>query len=155
MYRWVDDQGVVHYSDTPHPGAEQLSISGAQTYHGTPAPPAPASAPDKTADAPYQSCAITQPAADSDIFAPEAVNIAVQLVPTLRPGDQLGVAVDGQTLAPLAGGTYQVVQPERGTHTISAEVRGADGAVLCTAAPVSFSVQRPSVFAPQTPVKPH
>src|SRR5579863_7149001 len=34
-YRWVDAQGVVHYSDTPHPGAEVIQLSGAQTYHGT------------------------------------------------------------------------------------------------------------------------
>ena len=34
-YRWVDAQGVVHYSDTPQPGAETLQIQPAQTFSAT------------------------------------------------------------------------------------------------------------------------
>ena len=30
-YRWVDADGV-HYSDQPHPGAEQITLSQTQTY---------------------------------------------------------------------------------------------------------------------------
>ena len=32
VYKWVDANGVTHYSDQPHPGAEKLEITGAQTY---------------------------------------------------------------------------------------------------------------------------
>lgn len=28
LYRWVDEQGVVHYSDQPRPGAEAVTLSG-------------------------------------------------------------------------------------------------------------------------------
>jgi len=158
-YRWVDAQGIVHYSDTPHPGAEQIQLSGAQTYHGTPAPAATQAAPPPPAgatDAGYQSCLITQPAPDSNLFAPEVVNISIRTVPPLRQGDTLGVAVDGTALPPVGDGqSFQVQQPERGSHTISAEVHAADGSVICSAAPVTFSVQRPSVFSPAAPVKPH
>jgi hypothetical protein len=47
-YRWVDAQGVVHYSDTPHPGAQVIQLPSAQTYR---APPPP-SAASKAAPAP-------------------------------------------------------------------------------------------------------
>jgi hypothetical protein len=160
LYRWVDSDGVVHYSDTPHPGAEQIQISGAQTYHGTTPPPAAtpaasAAAQSKTAQA-YQSCAIAQPAPDTALFAPESVDISVRLDPPLRPGDQLTVRVDGQTLQPLGDSlNFQLAQPDRGEHTVSAEVRGSDGTVVCSATAVSFSVQRPSMDMPQSPVKPH
>jgi len=33
VYRWVDAQGVVHYSDHPRPGAQRLQIQPAQTFH--------------------------------------------------------------------------------------------------------------------------
>ena len=32
VYRWVDEDGVVHYSDQPHPNAEKLQVHAAQSY---------------------------------------------------------------------------------------------------------------------------
>ena len=32
VYRWVDEQGVVHYSDQPHPNADKIQVHAAQTY---------------------------------------------------------------------------------------------------------------------------
>ena len=158
LYRWVDAQGVVHYSDTPQPGAETLNISGAQTYHGTQGPASPSpGAPQASAPAGYDTCAITQPAPESSLFAPESVAVSVQVSPALHDGDQVTVQVDGESLQPIAtnAATFHLPQPERGTHTVSAQVRNADGEVLCSAPPVSFTVQRPSVNSPQSPVKPH
>jgi hypothetical protein len=160
-YRWVDAQGVVHYSDQPHPGAEVIQLTGAQTYHGTspgassaaasPAPPAPPAA------AGYQSCSISQPAAEASLYAPDAVAVLVQVSPALRAGDQISVTADGAVLQPLSadGLTYQVSQPERGTHSLSAQVRSSDGTVVCSSPAVTFYVQRPSINTPGSPVKPH
>ncbi len=41
VYRWVDAQGVVHYSDHASPGAQQLQIHPAPTFHDPPAPRVP------------------------------------------------------------------------------------------------------------------
>jgi hypothetical protein len=157
-YRWVDPQGVVHYSDTPHPGAQEIQLTGAQTYHGTPsAPPAAAAPADDKSDAnAYQSCAITQPAPETSLYAPEAVTISVRSSPGLRDGDQIQVQVDGAPLQPIGDGlNFQMAQPERGTHAISAVVRDARGTVVCTAPSVTFYVQRPSVNSPGSPIKHH
>jgi hypothetical protein len=158
-YRWVDAQGVVHYSDTPHPGAQEIQLTGAQTYHGTPvpaaAPAAPAAAASTGAVA-YQSCAITQPAPETALYAPDTVNVSVRSTPALRPGDQIDAQMDGAILQPVGDGlSFQIQQPERGAHAISAVVRDASGTVLCSAAPVTFYVQLPSVNSPASPVKPH
>ena len=32
VYKWVDDDGVVHYSDQPHPNAQKLQVHDVQTY---------------------------------------------------------------------------------------------------------------------------
>jgi len=31
-YRWTDENGQVHYSDRPEPGAVEVRLSGAQGY---------------------------------------------------------------------------------------------------------------------------
>ena len=31
-YRWVDERGVVHFSDRPHPGAELVQLRPAQGF---------------------------------------------------------------------------------------------------------------------------
>ncbi|MFI4868904.1 MAG: DUF4124 domain-containing protein [Steroidobacterales bacterium] len=167
-YRWVDAQGVVHYSDTPQPGAQVIQLPSAQTYR---APPLPAAAPNSAASnaapgrplapndaaSPYQSCGITEPATDASFFAPGSIAVAVQLAPGLRPGDQLTVTLDGSPLAPTAPGaaSYQVPAPERGAHTLNAMVSDPDGKPACRAAPVTFYVQRPSMLSPASPVPKH
>ena len=32
VYKWVDENGVVHYSDQPHPNAQKIHVQAAQTY---------------------------------------------------------------------------------------------------------------------------
>lgn len=160
-YRWVDAQGVVHYSDTPQPGAQVIQLPSAQTYRAPPLPAAASKsaasgAPDDAAS-PYQSCGIIQPAADASFFAPDSIPVAVQLAPGLRPGDQVTVTLDGSPLDPTAPGgvNYQVPRPERGAHTLNAMVRDSDGKPVCRSAPVTFYVQRPSMLAPASPVPKH
>jgi hypothetical protein len=161
LYRWVDAQGVVHYSDTPHEGAQVIQISGAQTYHGASAPPATPNVtstpqPGKKPGS-YDSCAITSPAPDAALYAPEAVAVSVAVSPGLNDGDQLTVQVDGRQLESTADGgqSFVIAQPERGDHSISAQVRSPEGVMLCNAPPVTFSVTKPSVNSPNNPIKPH
>jgi len=160
-YRWTDAQGVVHYSDTPQPGAQVIQLHSAQTYRA-PAPPAAAKGAQAAASgdgaaSPYESCNIGQPAAEASFFAPETVPITVALSPGLRGGDQVNVTVDGVAVAPLTPGglQFQLPGPERGAHMISALVSDADGKTICHSAPLTFYVQRPSVNSPAAPVRPH
>jgi hypothetical protein len=160
LYRWVDAQGVVHYADQPHEGAQVIQMQGAQTYHGNSAaePPNGTAPPQSSGKSvPYASCLITSPAPDSQLYAPESVPVSVAVSPGLQEGDQLTVQVDGRQLQSSAEGgeNFAIQQPERGDHSISAQVRSPEGLLLCNAPPVTFSVTRPSVNAPNNPVKPH
>src|SRR5205823_6336849 len=87
VYKWVDENGVVHYSDQPHPEAQKVDVPPAQTYKGgasvpampttgTSAPPAssePASA--------YQGCAISEPAKDQTFTNVDALSVMVRTDP--------------------------------------------------------------------------
>ena len=153
-YRWVDAQGVVHYSDTPQPGAQQIQLPPAQTYHAV---PVPAVQPHSDAPPPaaYQSCVIAQPTAGQSLFAPELVRISVQLQPSLRPGDVLTVTLDGAALMPVSESevAFEASQVDRGEHTVNAVVHDGGGKVACSAAAVTFYVQRTSLLGPSAPAR--
>jgi hypothetical protein len=160
-YRWVDAQGVVHYSDTPQPGAEKLQIQPAQTYQSAPTPAAGANGANGASDAPrsdsYRACLIVQPSGEQSLFAPEHVPVSLQLDPALHPDDQVTVTVDGQPLQPTdeSGVRFRIDSPERGTHTLAATVRDSSGKIVCSSPPVTFYVQRPSLLSPLAPARGH
>src|SRR5262245_39854909 len=65
-YKWVDKNGVTHYSDTPAPGAEVVNLQSAQTFD-TPsaATPNTSSAKSSTAEAfAYQKIDLWKPEND-------------------------------------------------------------------------------------------
>lgn len=157
-YRWVDAQGVVHYSDTPQPGAEQLKIHPAQTY--SPAPVSGASnrpAAEQNAGGAYQACSVAQPSAEQSFFAPEDVTVSVNLRPVRQAGDQVSVTMDGAPLQPAddSGLRYRISEPDRGAHTLSVTVHNSAGTVVCSSSGVTFYVQRPSLNSPQSPARGH
>ncbi|HEX2791581.1 MAG TPA: DUF4124 domain-containing protein [Steroidobacteraceae bacterium] len=157
-YRWVDAQGVVHYSDTPQPGAQVIQQQSAQTYRAPPPPAtsAAAAAPKEDPDAPYQACGVTQPASEASFFDPETVPVSVQLTPGVRPGDQIAVTVDGAALNPLAPDRlqYQVMAPVRGAHTLNVVVQDTNGKQVCHSS-LTFYVQQPSLLSPTSPARGH
>jgi hypothetical protein len=164
VYKWVDDDGVVHYSDQPHPNAQKLQVHDVQTYRPSAGDTAVAAAPGVPVtpvaagdtQRNYQGCAVVQPADNQDFANLDALNIVVQTDPVLRPGDQIYVSVDG---APLnngqpTGGQLTLSPVDRGSHTIQAQVRGSDGAVRCQTPSITFSVHQPSLLNPANPLRP-
>ena len=151
-YRWVDSQGVVHYSDTAQPGAQVIHVPGAQTYHSPPTRPTdPVDSPlARATQSAARSCEISQPVAEASFFAPDSV--AVSVSPSLQSGDQLAVTLDGTPLG--SGGSFQIQAPDRGAHTVSAMVRDVAGKLVCQSA-ITFYVQRPSGLSPTSPARGH
>jgi hypothetical protein len=160
VYKWVDEDGVVHYSDQPHPNAEKVQLKNPQTYapgaspaaSGPPVPPVPAQTPTV-----YKGCAITAPSNQADYANVDSLTVAVQTQPALHAGDQIYVLLDGQALnsgAPT-GAQFTLSPVDRGEHTLQAVVKGSDGTVVCQTASVTYNVHQPSVQNPVNPVRPH
>jgi hypothetical protein len=160
-YRWVDSDGV-HYSDQPHPGAEQITLSQTQTYSSvqantSSAPAAPASRSAREGgEFRYDSCAIIQPAQDQMLIDVESANIAVHVQPDKRSSDRVVLSMDGQSIEPKSNDQVEfVISPiDRGTHTVTASVRGSDGRSLCQSAALTFHVRQPGVNKPATMARP-
>lgn len=156
VYRWVDSSGIVHYSDQPHPNAQKLEISGAQTFT---APPVPSSsynsAPEQTQPAgpAYQSCEITQPTDQQMLMNVQQATAVVQTSPPLRAGDQVRLFVDGKQIS--GSGTSFTFPVFRGQHSVAAVIQDSTGQIVCETSTVTFFVHQPSVQNPHNPVHPH
>src|ERR1041384_480456 len=88
VYKWVDANGVTHYSDQPYPGAKKIEVDAAQTY----AAPSPEKATGsqtakkpKVPDGPlYTACDVYKPASEEALINVTSVTAKVRLDPGLR-----------------------------------------------------------------------
>ena len=148
LYKKVDEQGNVTYSDVPSGTAKPVKPPGLSTY-GTPAqhkqstkkPPDPA----KPAAANYTALAITSPVHDEALRDNSgAVAVKVSVVPQLdtQAGHKLVVLLDSKSAAQGQAAEVSLHEVERGAHTLKVQVTDADGRVLKESAAINFQLHR-------------
>src|SRR3984957_10709611 len=156
VYKWVDADGVTHFSDQPHPGAQKITVQAAQTY-STPAAPAAPRAPAQRPGAPlsprggYAGRNISRPTNDEVFMNASTVPASVHLEPGVRPGDRIAVSLDGAGVsANVPSDTeFTLTAVVRGTHALSATViEEATGNVFCQPPGVTFHVHQPPLLSP-------
>jgi hypothetical protein len=159
VYKWVDDNGVVHYSDQPHENSEKIQVQAPQTYSAPRAGNRRSSSQSRESNAGgpvYRRCAISQPANDESFVNADSVGVGVSIEPGVRPGDQVVILLDGQRVngLPPSGTQFTLSPVDRGSHTVQAVVQDANGQTLCASGSVTFHVHQPSVLNPLNPVNP-
>jgi len=146
MYRWVDKDKTVHYSDRPQPGAESVTVQSPQTYSAPKAPPVRASASaSSTAAPPAAACGITSPSAEQVFPNAQSVTISYR-GPTGGNAELLLNGAPKQTLP--AGQAFTISPVPRGTHTATVAITSDTGAALCRTPSVTFYVTQPSLLSP-------
>lgn len=154
VYRFVDQDGVVHYTDrAPTPDSEPIKLRPVQTV-GAPAPAV--SSPDPTqAASPKIGVSIVSPAADETLRGDDHVlAVGVRLDMPLPQGYGLMFLLDGSAWNPEPSRslTYTFDNVERGSHLVSATVVDAEGHEVGRAAPVIVHLKPPTVDqAPRVP----
>ncbi|MCW8385821.1 DUF4124 domain-containing protein [Fluoribacter dumoffii] len=160
IYKWTDSQGNVHFSDTPHEGAEIITIPEEQSYSSP--NPSSTSTPKEEDEQPvklkhtYTKIEIAQPKPGATIRNNQGfVEISVEVEPELFPGDQLQLIYDNAPLGkPQTNPLFEVNGMYRGSHTFAVQIVDADENVLETSEPITIYVFRPRVgMVPGT--KPH
>ena len=158
VYKWVDENGVTHYSDQPHPGAQKIQIQAIQTYKAPPgqrAPPAMARG-RTSADPVYSTCVVSRPTSEEMFQNTQTVPASVHVEPDLRSGDRVSVLLDGAPVPsniPLDS-EFALNSVYRGAHSLSVKVEDLTGAVVCQSPSVTFNVRQSSVLAPNSPLAP-
>jgi hypothetical protein len=153
VYKWVDENGVTHYSDQPHENAEKVQVKEPQTYKSSAVrTPLSRSQPEPQGNS-YVACDVVSPGNDETLPNSFSVTAAVQVSPTPHDGDHVVLLLDGAPVPgfPRAGGQMSITDLARGTHTLQAVVQDLNGKPLCQSGNVSFTVLQPSVLNPANP----
>lgn len=157
VYRWVDENGVVHYSDQEREGAERVIIRPAQSYEslheGDPQGFDPAAAAEAGEEGlSYMTVRIVAPPDGEAIWATGGVyTVEVETVPALQPGDRISLSLNGTELPgmPVASTRIGVTGLIRGEHTLQASVIGPDGQMQIFSPEITFHVLQASINQPQ------
>jgi hypothetical protein len=149
LYKWVDADGVTHYSDRPEPGAQKVHVAAAQTYKGGPTTSSPREQPKAVAAAQgYKSLAITG-VEDGGVLwnTGGRIDVAAAIDPALADIHKLWFVIDGKSQQASSEGTASL-DVTRGEHTIVATVTDPNGEEMISSTPVTFVVRQSSVAQP-------
>jgi hypothetical protein len=137
VYKWINGDGVVIYSDTYVEGAERLRVNGSRS--------APSSA-----DTGYQSLEIVQPANDATVRSNEGtLAVGLALSPALAEGHSVKIVINGTELeGEMKSTQFSLGNLNRGTHSLVTKVVDADGNVLITSDPITFHLRQASILTP-------
>ena len=151
-YVWTDEDGVVHYSDRPQPGARRIELAEPNTGQ-SPAPRRPDATPEDAAEEPaeeeapfrYESLAVASPGAEETLWNIGGVlNVSLALNPPLQPGHQVRVYFDGNAQI-VSGTSFQLNEVWRGVHNLQAEVLDETGKMMIRSRTNRFYVQQSTV----------
>lgn len=154
-WRWVDENGVVNFSDQPRPGAERVELGEVSTFSppewASPEPAsdaAPADAPPEGTDW-YQRLEILSPANDETLWNIEGnLDVALAVEPRIRRGDRLRLYLDGEQVTGLPANAtrFTINRVFRGGHTLRAAVVDRSGAELVTSDTTQIFVRQTSLL---------
>lgn len=144
LYKWVDDEGNINYSDQPpfknaqqHTPSEITEIPAV----AVPAKPEPGtrnSTESKPAVTVYNQLSITSPTQNQTIRDNSGnitISLSVQPALNLKQGHSLTLLLDNQPAQEnLTGNTVTLNNIDRGTHQISAVIKNKQGKTLKKAA---------------------
>lgn len=148
LYKWVDDQGNVHYSDKPQPGATKVHLPKPTTFSApdTAVTPSTAGAENKAKAAAataagYTGFEISSPTADQTFWNVQSVTVTVSVQPALKPGDTVTITLDGKSQGPGQDTSATFDDLDRGEHTVQATLQMAKGGSM-SAKSLTFYIQK-------------
>lgn len=150
MYKWTNDEGDIIYSDTPpNNDAEEVILPELNTTPAlkVEARPEPTQTPDESAETTsYTDFKLVKPEPEA-IIRDNTGNVPVSL--SLEPaldtsaGHSINILIDGQvSISNSQQTSVTLANIDRGTHTVSAEIRDSSGKVINSSNSVSFTVYR-------------
>lgn len=164
IYRTVDEDGNVVFTDVPPRDAEQEAAVDVNAPNSFTPPPveretrsvsewlgndadAPADPGEEAAPLSYQSLRVAAPANDEGIRENAGnVTVTAAIEPQLATGHAIQVYLDGQLRQSGHATSFQLVNVDRGTHSLQLRVVDASGNTVIASEPSVFHLQRRSVI---------
>ena len=157
VYKRVNPDGSVEYSDQPIQGSEVMKVPRGSTFtmpETSVRETAPAAGPAEETSVSYDSFEITRPTNDEAIRSNEGkLTALVRVAPALAPNHRFRWKMDGEIVQDVNSPELRLNNVDRGSHTLEAEVVDADGQVIITSERITFHMMRYRVpaAAPKTP----
>lgn len=152
VYRYVDEHGVVHYTDKPpSKDAKPASLPPLQTFPAGRLPEPETPAEPEPGPPPKLAVRIDAPAPDQTFRDPSGtVVVAASVKPALPGGYGLIYYVDGAaaTAEPVQTTGFTLSGLERGEHRIAVAVVDAEGHEVARSPTVAVHLKPPSVRRP-------
>jgi hypothetical protein len=155
VYKWVDADGVVHFSDQPSPGAEKIYTSSPSTAAAGSAPSSAAGsrqAPKGAAASGlgFSEFSIASPVNDQTFFGDDVIAVHLNLAPGLKPSQSITWHLNGKQLEfPPDAMSFPLPHLDRGAYTLAATITDQETSEAQSSNTVTFYVRQPSALAPQ------
>jgi hypothetical protein len=154
IYKWVDADGIIHYSDQASPGAEKIYTSAPNiassprpqpTVGGQLAPPKPI-----TGGLNYTDFSITAPLNNQTFFGDDVISVHLSLAPAVRPNHAITWHLNGKQLEfPPDAVSFVLPHLDRGTYALAASITDQQSSESQSSNTVTFFVRQPSALSPQ------
>ncbi|OUS28295.1 hypothetical protein A9Q99_12250 [Gammaproteobacteria bacterium 45_16_T64] len=151
VYKKVDENGNLVFSDVPFDGAEVLDVPPVPTINlrvtknplSTITPKAPTKANVSNS---YKSLEITSPINDSSLVNTAGVGtVTVSASPSLQPTHKFKLLVNGESKGTQSGSSFSLSKLYRGAHTAVVQIVSSSGEVLKVSPPSTFYVRQHSI----------
>jgi len=152
IFKWVDDNGKIHYSDKKVTGAEQVELPKAVTYTPTDTGTVASGTAKPQQKDVETSLSIVKPMMNETIHSNSGdVGVQMAMNPGLIPGYTITLYLDGnETLKGLTQGSTTLSGLERGSHTIRASVLNKEGVSLVSSKSVIFHLRKEAAKAKES-----
>ena len=151
VYRQVDAQGNVTFTDEPGSGAEEIQVKPVTTVT-LPKPEAVQEQlqqleNEQEQQDTYERVGFSFPGND-EAFHSGSGNVEFQVAsnPALRRGHRFEVTLDGTPVGQSTSGSVSVTNVFRGTHKAGVNVINAEGERVFTGETIRFTIHRPSAL---------
>jgi hypothetical protein len=151
VYRWIDANGNVVFSDQAKPGAERIDVAPLSTINLPSRAPAPES-PRRKADTEsvsYKKVNITFPEPNATFHSGNgSFIVTTEIEPALSSAHELRLLLNGKVYATGRSGNFAMTHIDRGTHTLQVQIVERDK-VIQESPEISFTIHRPSILHPE------
>ena len=145
IYKWVDAEGNVVYSDVPDKQAQEFKPPSMNTVI-MPKPPQPEPEAQPQQALSYRLLSIVQPDDDAVVRDNNGrLTIELKSEPPLQQGHTFRILMDGRVVVKSSRAvTVTLDDVDRGEHNIQAQIRDAKGRTLKRSKPVVVHMKRNS-----------
>jgi len=138
VYKWVDKDGKVHYSDEPQPNAQVVELKEKTLNQiALPLPKTESNNANQAIESIQYQVNITSPAEEETVRDNNGdFDVVATITPELKSQYLMVLKLDGNPIGqPQIGGTFKLKNIDRGEHTLVVDALTQNGKVFASSSP--------------------